>query len=125
MEADMSILHSGARRATLRVTSGAPDTPLRFDAMLTIGRRRLRSRRIIAQQTPFEIELPDADLSAVVRAERTTDLLVVEYVLEENGECCMYGKSLLPLAILERRARGILVGGLPAPSASPSSIEGI
>jgi len=106
-------------RATLRITSAVPGAELQFDAMLTLGRRRLRARCITAAVTPYEIELPDIDLSAVVRAHRDTDALVVEYTLERDGERRLYGRSLLPLAILERRARGILVSGMGGRPAEP------
>lgn len=118
-------LFGPSRRATLRITSGRPNQQVRFDAMLTLGRRHLRVQCITAEQTPFEVELPDVDLSAVVRAHSVTDSLIVEYVVEKGDERRLYGQSRLPLAILERRASGILVGGLPAPAIDAPAVKRI
>jgi hypothetical protein len=106
-----------SRRVTLRITGGEPDAGLRFDAVLVLGRGRMRARALTGERTPFELQLPDEDCTAVVRARDPGPAFTVEYTVERAGERRLYGRSRRPLAILERRGAGIFVGGLPDPDA--------
>ena len=106
-------LFRSPRRVTLRVTAGEPGTPLTFDAMLVLGHGRMHARTLVGEHTPFELELPDEDCTAVVRASDPNLPCTVEYAVERAGVRQLYGRSGQPLAILERRGDGIVVGGLP------------
>ena len=104
------------RRVTLRVTAGEPDSHVAFDAMLVLGRGRMQTLSLSEELTPFELELPDEDCTAVVRAREENEAFTVEYSVERAGEQRLYGRSRESLAVLERRGSGIVVGGLPVRS---------
>jgi hypothetical protein len=73
----------------------------------------MEARTLVGEHTPFELELPDEDCTAVVRACDPNAPCTVEYTVERAGKRQLYGRSGEPLAILERRGGGIAVGGLP------------
>src|SRR4051812_36534187 len=109
-------LFRSSRRARLCVHSLDPTTVL-FDAVLVLGRSRMQVQLLTGEQTPFELELPDGDCTAVVRARDPNDELEVEYSVDRSGKRRLYGRSRRALSLIERRGSGIVVGGLPTASA--------
>jgi hypothetical protein len=104
------------RRVTLRITAGPSDSHVAFDAMLVLGRGRMQTRSFSGELTPFELELPDDDCTAVVRAREVSETFAVEYSVQAAGEQRLYARSTESVAVLERRGGGIVVGGLPSRS---------
>ena len=108
-----------ARQAIFRVTA-ADARPARFDALLIIGgHRRPTTRRLHGEQTPFELVLPDTDLTAVVQPQDGEPQVVVEYALMAGAKRVLYGRGWSPIPVLQRRGHWILVAGIgEAPEAS-------
>jgi len=94
--------------------------PKAFDALLLTSDRALRDTlspaRLIGVATPFERELPDADLTIIVRTTDAASSLVSECdVLGPTGQRRVYGRSRSNLAVFVCSKSGITVTGLPEP----------
>jgi len=103
----------------------APDGQQRaaaFDALILAAdpstREALRPSRLTATDVPFERELPDMALTLIVRTNNPDAPLLSECdVLGADGNRRVYGRSGSTLAVFVCSEAGILVTGLPSPSA--------
>jgi hypothetical protein len=94
-----------------------------FDALVlasdSAARDQLRPTRVIAADVPFERELPDLELTLIVRSNPAEPPLIVECdVLNADGSRRLYGRAHNPLAVLMCSERGIIVTGLPEPASA-------
>jgi len=97
-----------------------------FDALILSNDPALRPAlgppRLIGIRTPFEKELPDGDVTLIVRATDATVPLVSECdVLDSAGQRRVYGRSSNHLAVFVCSKSGITVTGLPEPGSGPDS----
>jgi hypothetical protein len=103
----------GSRRATLRVS--ADGGPAEFDALLLFeGGRRPETRVLTAERTPFALELPDEDVTVVVRPRDRARSIVAEYAREVGGRRVLWGRSWMPTPVLRRLGGVIVCAGVPA-----------
>lgn len=115
-------MNDSAGRIIWRVQSANGEAqPNAFDALVLTTdasvRASLSPTRLIGMPTPFERELPDVDLTIIVRATDATTSLVSECdVFSPSGERRVFGRSRNSLAVFICSHSGILVTGLPGPS---------
>ena len=109
-------------RATLRVTA-ADAEPAAFDALILFGGRRgvPGSRQLRGEATPFRLELPDEDVNVVIRPRDRGRQLIAEYERELGGRRVLFGRSWMPMPVLQRRRGGIVCTGLSASDDAPGS----
>jgi hypothetical protein len=112
----MSLLSmfSVARHVTLRVTSESG--PATFDALVVFDRRRgFATQEFSEEQTPFETELSDGDVTIVVRPRDATHPVVAEYEVAVAGKRRLWIRSWTDMPVLRRRRGGVIGAGLPGP----------
>ena len=111
----------GQGRIVLRVQSAKGEArPNAFDALILSTdpavRAKLSPARLIGMAIPFERELPDGEVTIIVRATEASSSLVSECdVFGPNGQRRVYGRSGNNLAVFVCSRSGILVTGLPEP----------
>ena len=106
----------------VRAADSSPQSAA-FDALILASdpavQDQLRPSRLTTVNVPFERELPDIGLTLVVRTNSSDVALVAECdVLNADGSRRVYGRSRSALAVFMCSDRGIIVTGLPAPSAT-------
>jgi hypothetical protein len=120
----MSLLSmfGASRHVTLRVTSESG--PATFDALVIFDRRRgFETQSLLSQQTPFETELADGDVTIVIRPLDPSHTVVAEYEVAVSGKRRLWVRSWQTTPIVLRRRRGgVISAGLPDPH--PPSAEG-
>jgi hypothetical protein len=100
-----------SRHVTLRVTSS--NGPTLFDALVVFDRQRgFETRRFSGEQTPFETELSDGDLTIVVRPRDATHPVVAEYEVAVAGKRRLWARSWHGVPILRRRRGGVIAAGI-------------
>jgi hypothetical protein len=105
-----------SRHVTLRVTSASDRAT--FDALAIFDRRRgFETQRFSRQQTPFETELPDGDVTIVVRPHDATQPVVAEYEVVVAGTRRLWVRSSHGMPILRRHRGGVIGAGIPDPDA--------
>jgi|SRR6185437_3027033 len=102
-------------RATLRVTA-AESEPAVFDALILLGGGHAASspRRLRGEATPFNLDLPDEDMTVVIQPRDPGRRLIAEYEREVGGRRVLLGRSWMPTPILQRLRGGIVCTGLSA-----------
>jgi hypothetical protein len=111
-----------SRHVTLRVTSER--APAAFDALVIYDRRRgSETQSLQGQQTPFEAELADRDVTIVIRPLDATHTVVAEYEVAVAGQRRLWARSWHSTLIVLRRRRGGIVGA-GFPDNHPPSAEG-
>ena len=102
-----------SRHVTLRVTSEGPAAS--FDALLIYDRRHgFETESHLGQQTPFEAELADRDVTIVIRPLDGTHTVVAEYEVAVAGQRRLWARSWHSTPIVLRRRRGGVIGaGFP------------
>jgi hypothetical protein len=102
--------------AVLRISAppGA-STQVTFDALLVVGQGPSRDniRHLTGEQTPFELDVEDGDLCAVVFRREGPDRLVVEYVAFDGSEIRLYNRTESGGALVVRRGLDSFSAGLP------------
>ena len=111
----MSLLSrfSTPRHVTLRVMSESG--PATFDALLVFDRPGLATQRFSEEQTPFETELSDGDVTIVVRPRDATHPVVAEYEVAVGGKRRLWVRSWDELPVLRRYRGGVIGAGLSGP----------
>jgi hypothetical protein len=105
-----------ARHVTLRISSERG--PAIFDALVLFDRqRRFETQRFSGQQTPFETQLPDGDVTIVVRPRDATHPVAAEYEVTVAGKRRLWVRSWDAMPILRRRRGGVIGAGISAPDA--------
>ena len=100
------------RRVTLRVT--ADGAPAAFDALILFDQRRVfKGQTLRGQHTPFEIDLPDTDVTIVVQRRDHHRRVIAEYEVTASGKRQTWGRSWQPTSVLQRRGGRIVCAGLP------------
>jgi len=103
-----------ARHVTLRVTSESG--PATFDALVVFDRRRgFVTQEFSEEQTPFETELSDGDVTIVVRPRDATHPVVAEYEVAVAGKRRLWIRSWADMPVLRRHRGGVIGAGLPGP----------
>jgi hypothetical protein len=96
---------------TLRVTSESG--PAIFDAVVLFDRQRgFETKSFSGQQTPFETELSDADVTIVVRPRDASRPVVAEYEVTVAGKRRLWSRSSHGMPILRRRGGGVIGAGM-------------
>src|SRR5215218_8657566 len=109
-------MFGASRRVTLRVTSESG--PAIFDALVVFDRNRgFETRRFSGQQTPFETELSDGDVTIVVRPRDAAHPVVAEYEVAVAGKRRLWVRSWDAMPILRRRRGGVMGAGISDPDA--------
>jgi hypothetical protein len=99
---------------TLRVTSESG--PATFDALVVFDRRRgFATQEFSEEQTPFETELSDGDVTIVVRPRDATHPVVAEYEVAVAGKRRLWIRSWADMPVLRRHRGGVIGAGLPGP----------
>ncbi|AHG92868.1 hypothetical protein J421_5333 (plasmid) [Gemmatirosa kalamazoonensis] len=105
-------------RATLRIRSaGAPAT---FDALLVLGGARGGEMRAVVGETPFELAVPDGEVTVVVRPRDPARPVVAEFACEVGGQPAARGCGVAPVPVLHFRPGGVSCGGLPFADGKPA-----
>jgi hypothetical protein len=106
-------MFSAPRRVTLRVTSESGSAA--FDALVIFDRRRgFETQRFVGQQTPFEAELVDGDVTIVIRPLDVNHTVVAEYEVAVAGQRRLWARSWHGTPIVIRRQRGgVIAAGIP------------
>ena len=113
----MSLLSmfGASRHVTLRVTSERDAAT--FDALVVFDRRGgFATQRFVEQQTPFETELSDDDVTIVVRPRDATRPVVAEYEVAIAGKRRLWVRSWAGMPVLRRRQGGVIGEGLSDPT---------
>jgi hypothetical protein len=107
----MSLLSmlSAPRHVTLRVTSESG--PATFDVLVVFDRGGLATQRFSEEQTPFETELADGDVTIVVRPRDATHPVVAEYEVAVGGKRRLWVRSWDELPVLRRYRGGVIGAG--------------
>ena len=109
-------MFGASRHVTLRVTSESG--PASFDALVLFDhRRRFETRSFSNQQTPFETELSDGDVTIVVRPRDAAHLVAAEYEVTVGGKRRLWVRSWHGMPILRRHRGGVIGDGIPHPDA--------
>jgi hypothetical protein len=107
-------LLGASKHVTLRVTSESG--PAIFDAIVVLDRRRgFETRHFSGQQTPFETELPDADVTIMVRPRAPTHAVAAEYEVAVGEKRRLWVRSWHGTTLLRRHRGGVIGAGLPDP----------
>src|SRR5215210_2989245 len=103
-----------SRHVTLRITSESG--PAIFDALVLFDRHRgFETQRFSGQQTPFETELSDGDVTIVVRPRDATHAVAAEYEVAVAGKRRLWIRSWADMPVLRRHRGGVIGAGLPGP----------
>jgi len=122
-------MNSPGGRIVWRVQSANGEAQLNaFDALVLTTdasvRPTLLPARLLGMSTPFERELPDANLTIIVRANDATSFLVSECdVFDATGKRRVYGRSGNSLAVFMCSDSGIMVTGLAGPNTDADGRE--
>lgn len=112
-------MNENAGRAVWRVDNqNATALENAFDALILIDDEAHKGRggRHVGLPTPYEGELPDVPLTLIVLAHPEVGPLTVRYTgYATDGSVRVVGHGRLPLTVIHRSVRGILITGLPAP----------
>ena len=105
-----------SRHVLLRISSESG--PAIFDAVVLFDRQRgFATQRFSGQQTPFETELSDGDVTIVVRPRDATHPVVAEYEVTVAGKRRLWVRSWDAMPILRRRRGGVIGAGISGPDA--------
>jgi hypothetical protein len=118
---DPSFDPSGAWRATLHIRSDGG--PAAFDALLVLGGAGGGETQAVAGETPFEIPVPDGEVTVVVRPRDPGRPVVAEFACEQGGRPVGRGRGFAAIPVLHFRPGSVVCAGLPG-AAKPDGGDG-
>ena len=110
---------SSGWRASLRISSEPAGAT--FDVLLVCGGTDGGAMRAHAGETPFELAVPDGEVTIVVRPREPSRPVLAEYVCEAGGQPVARGRGCAAVPVLHFRPGGVTCAGLPGLGSSDGS----